>query len=503
MKNISIKISAFLLLTLGVVSSCHDILNQEPINAVTQKQFWRNNNDAQLAVTSIYSILRNSLSGLNRSDVPTSARGSAWGDYMIYGDSRTGDWVNPADNDSDWKNIIANNLRAFPTLRDLHNWRLFYRVIEECNLVLENVPGIAQNITDEQKKLAMAHAYFVRGFVYFYMVRIWGDVPLNLESENIEPLGRTDMKIILEQAADDLRQSLEDLPAQYFSDGVPDRCKSKTTATSGAANAVLAHVYMWQGEYAKAVEAIDQIQKSEVYRLLDTEEFRELFDDGCSDEGIFEIFYSFETGEDIGYYGSAVNWYFVRPFTSRENGSFGIPKSKILETYTDLSDKRIPQFFMSIGPEPDYEINSNPLANDENRIMFAKYQKAPNFTARYDHNIMLFRYGGILLLRAEAAARIGDTADALLHMNLVRQRAGLDDYTNTNQDQLIDEILQERRRELTGESHRFYDLMRNGILHKFTGFVSEDDEKNGAAFWPVADEAFLNNPSMTQNSFWE
>lgn len=503
MKSINIRISIFFLLTVGIVSSCGDILDQEPINAVTQKQFWRNSNDAQLAVTSIYSILRNSLSGLNRTDVPTSARGSSWGDYMIYGDSRSGDWVNPADNDGDWKNIIANNLRSFPTLRDLHNWRLFFRVIEDCNLVLENVPDIVSNISEEQKKQAIAHAHFVRGFVYFYMVRIWGDVPLNLVSENIEPLGRTDMNIILEQAAEDLRLAVVDLPVQYLVDGVPDRCKSKTTGTSGAANAVLAHVYMWQGKYAEAITAIDEIEKSDVYRLLDTEEFRELFDDGCSDEGIFEIFYSFETGEDIGYYGSAVNWFFIRPFTSRENGSFGIPKTKIQETFTDLTDKRIPQFFMSIGPEPGYEINSDPLANDENRVMFAKYQKAPNFSARYDHNIMLFRYGGLLLLRAEASARVGDTSDALLHMNMIRQRAGLSDYTITDQDALVAEILQERRRELVGESHRFYDLMRNGILHKFTGFVSEDDEKNGAAFWPVADEAFLNNPSMTQNSFWE
>ena len=503
MKNISIKISIFFLLMLGVITSCNDILEQEPINTVSQKLFWRNNNDAQLAVTSIYSILRSSLDGLTREDVPTSARNGAWGDYMIYGDSRSGDWINPADNDNDWKNIFANNLRAFPQLRDLHNWRLFYRVIEQCNLVIENVPGIPQNITEEEKKLAIAHAHFVRGFVYFYIVRIWGDVPLNLKPENIEPLGREDKTVVLRQAVEDLKLAEADLPEQYFLDGVQDRCTTKTRATKGAANAVLAHTYMWLEEYQNAVDAIDKIQKSEVYRLLPVEDFRELFDEGCSDEGIFEIFRSTETGEDVGYYGSQVTWFYVRPFTSRQEGSFGIPKTRILEAFTDLSDKRIPEFFMSIGPPPLYEINPNPLANDENEIMFAKYQKAPNFTYQFDHNVMLFRLGGLLLLRAEASAKLGDAADALLHLNMVRERAGIPDYTNTNPDLLLDEVLQERRRELTGESHRFYDLVRNGILHKFTGFVSAEDEKNGAAFWPVADEAFLSNPHMTQNPFWE
>ncbi|MDN5213671.1 RagB/SusD family nutrient uptake outer membrane protein [Fulvivirgaceae bacterium BMA12] len=503
MKNIRLSILVSLTLTLLMVASCDDILEQEPINTISQKQFWRNNNDAQLAVTSIYSILRNSISGLNRTDVPSSARGSAWGDYMIYGDARSGDWVNPADNDSDWKNIIANNLRAFPTLRDLHNWRLFYRVIEQCNLVIENVPGIQFDITEEQKKLALAHAFFVRGFVYFYMVRIWGDVPLNLEAENIEPLPRTDQTIVLRQAVEDLTKAETDLPEEYFLDGVQDKCLTKTRGTKGSANAVLAHTYMWLGEYANAVAVIDKIQKSNVYRLLPTEEFRALFDDGCSDEGIFELFYSFEAGESLGYYGSSVNWFFVRPFTNRENGSFGIPKTKILETFTYPNDKRLAEFFLSIGPPPLYEFNTDPLANDENKIMFAKYRKAPNFTAEYDNNVMLFRYGGILLLRAEASAQLGDVGDALTHLNMVRQRAGIIDYTSTDPQQILAEVLQERRRELTGESHRFYDLMRNNLVHEFTGFISEDDIKKGGALWPVADEAFLNNPGMTQNIFWE
>ncbi len=503
MKNIKLKIVFFFLCVLGVNTACHDLLEQEPINTISQKLFWRNNNDAQLSVTSIYSILRSSLEGLTKEDVPTSARNGAWGDYMIYGDSRSGDWVNPADNDNDWKNIIANNLRAFPTLRDLHNWRLFYRVIEQCNLVLENVPGIAQDITEEQKKVAMAHAYFVRGFVYFYMVRIWGDVPLNLVSENIEPLGREDQEVVLRQAIEDLKLAEADLPLEFLVDGVQDRCTTKTRGSKGAANAVMAHVYMWLGENQNAVDAINKIEQSNIYRLLPIEGFRDLFDGGCSDEGIFEIFYSNDVGETIGYYGSSLTWYYVKPFTSREEGSFGIPKTKILEAYTYPNDKRVAEFFMSIGPPPLYEINSDPLANDENRVMFAKYKKAPNETYDFDHNIMLFRYGGILLLRAEANAKLGNVDAALSDLNKIRDRAGIARYDNTNPVDLLAEILQERRRELTGESHRFYDLMRNGVLHKFTGFISQADEDNGAAYWPVADEAFLSNPNMTQNSFWE
>ena len=58
-------------------------------------------------------------------------------------------------------------------------------------------------------------------------------------------------------------------------------------------------------------------------------------------------------------------------------------------------------------------------------------------------------------------------------------------------------------RELAFEGERFYDLMRLGWIHKFNTFVSQADEENGGGFWPIHDEAFLQNPEMTQNSFWE
>jgi hypothetical protein len=68
---------------------------------------------------------------------------------------------------------------------------------------------------------------------------------------------------------------------------------------------------------------------------------------------------------------------------------------------------------------------------------------------------------------------------------------------------LIEEILAERRRELIGEYHRVYDLVRLGRLHEFNAFVSEQAEKDGAGFFPVSDEAFANNPNMEQTYYWQ
>ncbi len=502
MNNIYIKITMCLVLVVGMFSSCNDLLEQEPINTVSQKLFWRNSNDVQLAVSSIYSIGRSALEGLNKGDVPSSARHNEWGDYFVYGDMRSGDWITP-NGDSDWQNLIENNLRAFPALRDLQNWRLFFRVIEQCNLVIDRVPGIQYDITEEQKTQAIAEAYFWRGFIYLYMVRIWGDVPLNLVPENVDPLPREDKNTVLDQAIEDLEFAEANLPKEYLIDGVPDRCETKSRATKGAANAVLAHCYMWKGEYENAVAAVDKIQKSNVYTLLPATSYREIFDDGCSDEGIFEIFYSFETGETQDYYGSALTWFFIRPFTPRGELSAAIPKSTIQEMYPYANDARVAAFFMSIGGPPNFEVLPDPLANEEDEIMFAKYQKRKDQQYLYDNNIMLFRYAGLLLLRAEASARLGNSADALTHLNMVRQRAGIADFSIAVEEALIEEIMAERRRELVGESHRFYDLLRTGTLHKFTQFITKEDEERGAGFWPVNDEAFVNNPKMRQNQYWQ
>ena len=98
---------------------------------------------------------------------------------------------------------------------------------------------------------------------------------------------------------------------------------------------------------------------------------------------------------------------------------------------------------------------------------------------------------------------MGNTDKALVNLNIIKQRAGIRDYVFTDDESFIEEILEERRRELIGEQHRVYDLVRIGRLHEFNSFITVEDENIGAAFYPVDPEAFVNNPNMTQTLYWQ
>jgi len=504
-KYIIIRFLVLITLSVSTLGCYDDLLDQKPRSTVTSQLFWSDYKDADAAVNGLYSLLRKSLQGMDKDDVATATRAGSWGDYLVYGDLRSGDWITPND-DNDWKNLMQNNLRAFPALRDLQNWRFYYRVIEQCNQIITYVPGIpSERISEDQVNEAVAQALAVRSFMYLYVTRIWGDVPINTTVENVTPLARAPKKEVWQLAINDLLKAIPDLPVEYETNGIKDRVKTRTRFSKGAAYATLAHLYMWNEEYQKAYDIITQLQELNIYRILDVSQYRTVFDQGLSDEGILEIYYSIENGEWVEYFGTALTWFFIKPFTSRDRISITMKKSKIEQLYSS-KDKRIKEFFMGIdltNPKNPVIVD-NPLALDEDNIIIAKYRKDPNEYYQFDNNVMIFRYAGLLLLKAEACAQIDKPDEAIGLLNQIRKRAGLDDYSGPNtRQELIDEILEERRRELVAESHRFYDLLRHGRLHEFTPYISASDEANGAGCWPVNDEAFRNNPNMEQNNYWK
>lgn len=505
MKNKIIAIGLVILTMLN--TSCEDWLDEKPINTVTEEQAWQNGTDAEGAVAAAFAIFRRALAGLTKDDTPSTTRNGAWGDYYFWGDARSGDWITP-NNDGDWGACFENRLIERTQLEPMTNWRLYYRVIEQCNLVLEIVPGITKNLTDAKKKELLAEARFLRAMSHFYAARIWGDVPINLTARNVEPIGRSPLNEVLQMVIDEVNLAIPDLPWMYSG----TRKQSISRGTKGAALALKAHAHMWLKQYQEASNVIQQIIDSGNYRIVPIELFREMFDQGGSEEMVFEMFYDADLGEFSDYYGHILTYYLTNPYTSRSNLSLAVPKSKILEIYPNYaengSDKRVPEFFQSI----DFSVSSSeirpvlpdPLQNGEREIMFAKFRKEKDISYNYmEGPVPIFRYAGLLLLKAEADARLNKLEDAMYNLNIIRERAGIPDYTRAEQLELIDVVLEERRRELIGEYHRCYDLVRLGRLHEFNESITIEDEEQGGGFYPVAAEAFVNNPNMNQTYYWQ
>ena len=495
------------ILLMFTTQGCKNWLDQLPINTVTEAQAWKNGSDAEGAVAKSFAIFRRALAGLTKDDTPSTTRYGAWGDYYFWGDMRSGDWITP-NNDGDWQAGFKNNLIARTELEPMTNWRLFYRAIEQSHLVLENVPGITEGFTAERKAQLLAEAHFMRAMAHFYAARIWGDIPINLTARNVTPLGREPIKKVMEMVVSEMDQAIPALPWMYPG----NRKKATSRGTKGAALALKAHALMWLKDYEGASGTLKQIMDEGTYSLVPIEGFRNMFDKGESDELIFHMFYDAGVGEFSDYYGSIMTYYLTNPYTSRGNLSLAVPRSKVLEIYPDYarnkSDKRVAEFFQSVdfsvGENELRPILADPLANGERQIMFAKFRKAKDRSYNLmDGTVPIFRYADIVLLKAEADARLNRLNESMANLNLVRARAGIPLFQKADQPLLIEEILEERRRELFGEYNRVYDLVRLGRLHEFNAFISEKDEKDGAGFFPVSDEAFANNPNMTQTYYWQ
>lgn len=506
MKNKYIIIGCvWLISVLG--QSCKKWLDQLPINTVTEDQAWKTGADAEGAVAAAFAIFRRALSGLTKDDTPATTRNGSWGDYYFWGDSRSGDWITP-NNDGDWGAGFQNHLIQRTELEPMTNWRLYYRTIEQCNLVLEKIPAITDGLTEERKKQLLAETHFLRALAHFYAARIWGDIPVNMEARNVKPLGREPLNDVMKMVVDEANIAIPDLPWKY--EGTIKESMSR--GTKGAALAMKAHALMWLKDYQGASDAMKEIMNANIFKLVPIDQFRELFDAGESEEVILEMYYDIKKGETADYYGHIMTYYLTNPYTSRSNLSLAVGKSKILEIYPDYardkSDKRVPAFFESI----DFSVSASelrpvladPLANGERAIMFAKFRKVKDRS----YNLMeapvpVFRYADIVLLKAEADARLGNIGEALTNLNAVRRRAGIPDFTRDDQPTVIEAVLEERRRELIGEFQRVYDLVRLGRLHEFNPYITAQGEKDGAGFFPVSDEAFANNPNMEQTYYWQ
>lgn len=123
-----------------------------------------------------------------------------------------------------------------------------------------------------------------------------------------------------------------------------------------------------------------------------------------------------------------------------------------------------------------------------------------------DCDWIFWRLADVILLRAECRARL-NRGDAVDDLNRIRRRAELKDYDNSQRHDLRREIFEERRRELFGEGHFYFDVVRNGYYKEYLegNFkkLTKQDVRNGALYTPVAITAFNKNTLMTQNTYWQ
>ncbi|RUA13250.1 MAG: hypothetical protein DSY83_11835 [Flavobacteriia bacterium] len=307
----------------------------------------------------------------------------------------------------------------------------------------------------------------------------------------------------MDQILSDLQSSLEAFPSDGFGD-------SKYTASKPATNALLADASLWKGkvlgggdeDFKRAVDAINDI---EGVGLLDS--FGDIFDVKENNEVVFSIFFDFN--EQAGMYASTLTSRDVNvdrelnpdvptstSFNARHNYR---PSDKIMALFNSPNDQRTARSFIPILTQDGSDADSDP---DVLSISQNKFKGTDNNNDTfYDNDIIVYRWGGLLLLRAEALAAQGLTTEAIIDINTVRERAGTGAYTGpTDQPTVEREILDERGRELFLELKRYWDLVRFDAASSINIYTEVPNlaGKNLPLVWPVNDNVIAQNGLIEQ-----
>src|SRR6476469_3429430 len=240
MKNFSY----FILLGAAILLSCNKLV-EEPDSVITVNQFYKTTSDAVAAVNAAYSTLNSDPAN----DFPMYGRNL----NLLTGNGSDEQIYSPSNTNTDVRALgTATYVSANDRIRK--NWQQHYYGISRANVAIDNIPNVSMD-TALQFRL-VREAKFIRALLYFNIVRLWGDAPLILHDPsgidvNALKVKRAPKDSVYLQIISDLTDATN-LPRSY---AVGD----KGRATSGAAHALLAKVYVTRREWDKALAELNEV----------------------------------------------------------------------------------------------------------------------------------------------------------------------------------------------------------------------------------------------------
>jgi hypothetical protein len=496
-----------------MITSCETDLDIVNPNEATVQSFWKNGNDAVAGVNAVYSTL-------HRGAI------SRWMPFYYIVRSDEGRSTSPATE-------IVNNMDQF-IVTDYNFWGAYdvwkdlYVGVFRANQVLDNVPQI--EMEEELKQRVIGEAKFLRAFFYYNLVSLWGNVPLMLHASTPEDKPSTSgMADVWAQIEQDLSEAAIGLPTTYPATDVG-------RATQGAAYALLAKAYMQQGDYTSALTPLEWLVEGpgkDIYDLTPSYRDNFLVDSENNTESIFEWQFELNPGEnhdddtdtsrpDNLNYGTSIAQFFG---PSGVGWSDGEAHRWVVDEFDELTTggARDPRLAASLlfdftdpaGPDETMiygQTFTQRYGAGNTRVWFRKFQNDgwKDFEGyNSPNNWRYIRYADVLLMYAEALNATGATATAYQYVDRVRERAGLATLTDAmpglDDVDFLEQIKHERVTELSGEGHRWNDLVRWGDVGPeaasrdagFENFVIGKHE-----LLPIPQQERDINPALDQNFNW-
>ena len=341
-----------------------------------------------------------------------------------------------------------------PSFTDV--WQARYQGIGRANKALFYLEQLT--LDPNLKTRLIGEVKFLRALWYFDLVRCFGGVPIvttevdinDIEQVNAIVYTRKTVPETYAQIEADLLDAIARLPlkSQYASTDIG-------RATKGAAQALLAKAYLYEEKWQKCYDLTGEVMSSGQYSLMSdyADVWREVGENGT--ESIFEVQATLQNGlQDYtnvqGPRGTPdLGWGFNTPSLSL-TGSYQADdlrrEATILFVPSVLCDGFVAPTTLA-NPRYNYKAYQSSLKED--------WDGNKSVTAK---NLRILKYSDILLIRAEAASRLGNSAEAVTQINAIRTRAGLGEVTSVT----LQSIWNERRWEMAMEHDRWFDLVRTG-----------------------------------------
>ncbi len=442
----SLKILIITGLLTGFISSCENILTENPHSFLTPENFPKTEKDAIAATNAVYSRLFSSPREIYYAFVTTDEA------FQGYHNKRPLTYFK----DLNGFNDDCNSL-----------WQEAYAGVARANTAIDYIPLV--NMNETLKKRLVAEAKFLRAYYYFGLVQKYGAVPIVDKTlngtEELVGITRSPVTDVYKLIKKDLTEAKPDLPVSY-----PDAEVGR--ATKWAATGILAKVHLTLQEWGDAVTQCDEIISSGQFGLIadynnlfGVENEHKLFPDKSgklTDENIWDVQFALDerpntitqqTGSRDKTIGGNKNIY----------GGFEnmIPPETFPKMF-ETGDKRLAISYITTINGHVLKSTTTPGAGP----ISGKYHNlnsGPPIPANSPNNFYVIRYADVLLMRAEAENELNGPNNAYSAINLVRERAGIPALSGLSKESFRLAIRKERATELSFEGHRRLDLLRWGI----------------------------------------
>ncbi|GAB3648149.1 hypothetical protein GCM10028791_11380 [Echinicola sediminis] len=504
------KLNIYIATILSIVFfGCSDLLDREPLSITHPDVYWSSQSEAEQALAGSYALLKYAIT--------YQANFLHWGEFpgMTLMDSKF--WIT--------NYIEGSGNYVLPYRENTQEWKFFYRAANWAFTIEQYVEGMPDELftTPQEKNRILGEAAFIRAFSYFYMTRIWGDVPIVHESiESSDQLITADGYIVEvprsnEKEVLDYILEVTDKAIGLLEYSNPGAAKWAITANKASAEALKAHATLWyasrdgnntemtQESIDAATNVISNSNASLIDYVAEGQEGFEKMVKGQSKTGLFEININAGMNESFrvsngggNHTGMTLNQpvlngnngtapqgnpdFYGYEFMIEEERDNDVRKDLFFNEFEDMGAKTFPL---------KYALSSDDPASEDPYAVFS------------EANILVFRLADIYLLRAEAYTKLGQYSQAIEDLDLVRSMAGVPAYTGPqDRDNLIKAIFDERAIELVAEAHAAYDRIRMDYFEGVSWMNNNRKEKQGY-FWPVSKDVILRNPSIVQTEYWQ